>query len=177
MPSVLARSRAANSNRGAFSVTPSRVPTTTPPPSALRAALFHALLKSAEKEAVRADLTGGSAYVIAVRIAGTVDGLKVSHTLAGRLTVGADYTRSASATPSIDRVVAAILGKLNTKTREAVMRDLVAEFTANSGELPDAGSGVAEEAAQFLSRLRATKSVDARGPVSFRPGPVLNVVG
>lgn len=153
--------------------------------SAISAVAWHALLKVADKESVRDDLAPGSLHSIDMAVSGSIDGEDFEQHIAATMTVGHDSTRATSATPALAEVVGAILAKLNTATREAILRDLPEQFAAAGCQLPEVPSDIAEKAAAMLVRLRAKKSVDVRGPVSckYRLGevesdsPVFAVVG
>lgn len=133
------------------------------------AVAWHALLKTADKQAIRADLPAGSHHTVNLAISGDVDGEPFDQSFSAILSVGVDSTRATSATPSLEKIVGAILGKLNERTREAILRDLPEDFAANGCDLPEVPEAIAEKASAMLSRLRAKKSVDVRGSVSCKP--------
>jgi hypothetical protein len=139
-----------------------------PSPAGLAAIAWHALLKTADKEAVRDDLAPGSSHCVNLTVAGDVDGQSFERSISAVLSVGHDSTRATSATPAADRVIASILAKLNERTREAILRDLPEDFAANDCSLPDVAPELAVKAAAMLSRLRAKKPIDVRGSVSCR---------
>lgn len=132
------------------------------------AAVWFALAKTADKEANRDDLPAGSAHDVRLRITGEVDGNPVDQSIAAILTVGHDSTRATSATPAVDRLIGSILAKLNTATREAVLRELPEQFEAAGCVLPEVPADVVEKTATMLKRLRAKQSQAVRGPVSVK---------
>lgn len=146
---------------------------------ALSAITYAALAYAAGKEGDRDALDAGASHVFDLQISGTVDGLPVDRSLAGRLSVGRDSERASSATPNLPQVVAWILGKLNAATREAIVRDLPAEFAANGSALPEVPCGMVEAADALLGKLRATKRTKVRGSVvvEYATAPALRVVG
>lgn len=91
--------------------------------SPLAAVAWAAVEKVASKEAVRDDLASGASHVVQLTLAGEVDGAPIAQSFARVLTVGHDQRRAASTTPAQPRLVAAILAKLNTATRNRVLRN------------------------------------------------------
>lgn len=137
-------------------------------PAAARAELvaWQALSYVAGKQADRDSLTAGAAHHVRLEISGAIDGQPLEPVaFEGRLTIGHDSTRASSAVPNQGQVLAWILGKLNAATREAILRDLPAEFAAHGGALPEVPCGLVAEAETLLAALRTSKQVTARGPV------------
>jgi hypothetical protein len=140
----------------------------SPAPSAVAAIAWHALLKTADKEACRDDLEAGSTHIVNLNVAGDIDGQAFDQHITAVLAVGHESTRATSATPSVDRVIASILAKLNEATREAILRDLPEVYAANGCELPEVPAAIAEKTSAMLQRLRAKKQIDVRGSVSVK---------
>jgi hypothetical protein len=84
----------------------------------------------------------------------------------GTLTVGHDGTTSATSTPSATELLALVLGKLNTVTRESILRELPAEFVAAGGRLPVAEPSLVEAADVLCKSLRQKIDQPRRGAVS-----------
>lgn len=145
-----------------------RVPSSPVSQATLSAIAWHALLKTADKEAVRDNLTPATSHVVNLTVSGDVDGQAFERHIAGVLSVGSDSTRATSATPDLNRVVGSILAKLNERTRAAILRDLPEQFAEAGCELPEVSGAIAEETAVMLSRLRAKKSIAVRGSVSVK---------
>ena len=148
-------------------------------------ALWAALSRVADKEANRDDLPAGSAYIVNLLVTGEIDGQPIEQALSAVLTVGHDSTRATSATPAVDRLIGSILAKLNTVTREAILRELPEQFEAAGCVPPEVPADVVEKTAGMLKRLRAKQSQAVRGSVSVKyrlpaaakPRPRFAVVG
>ncbi len=88
--------------------------------------LIHALAVSAKKPATqcRPEL-----------LAGRYD-IDAAVSIQGILAVGENTEAASSVTPQPDQLLAYILGKLNTATREKLLRELPEEFVANGNDMP-----------------------------------------
>lgn len=128
-------------------------------------ALWASLAYVAGKEADRDALADGSVTSVDLIVSGSVGGLPIAERIRGQLTVGHSTEKSSSATPNLAHIVGAILGKLNLATREAVVRDLPAEYAAGGQCLPELSVGLAAQAESLLVALRQTKRVISRGAV------------
>jgi hypothetical protein len=118
--------------------------------------LSHALAVAVKKLAADSrDLLAPGAYEIAenVRIVGT-------------LTVGHDSETSATHTPSADLLLGLVLSKLNTATRESILRDVAADFAAAGNEYPDVPEEIVEATEAFTAGLRRKVTQKRRGAVS-----------
>ena len=73
--------------------------------------------------------------------------------------VGHQQKRTSSVNPQIAELIALILGKLNSATRNKILNDLPAEFQENDNRLPVANAALVEEVKQMLRKLRETKTV------------------
>ena len=83
----------------------------------------------------------------------------------GTLTVGHDSTTSATVTPSATELLALVLGKLNTATRESILRELPDDFAAAGGKMPDLEPSLVEAAGELCKALRQKVDQPRRGAV------------
>lgn len=130
----------------------------------LRAAVFAALGKVAEDEGDRDELADGAAHRFSLTISGDIDGHGFGQSFAGGLTVGHASNRASSTGPNQDHLLAYVLGKLNSATREKILRDTAAEFAA-AGELPAVADTDIAAARDFRASLRQKVSQYVRGSV------------
>lgn len=136
----------------------------------IESAAWSAIGKYAGKQANRDALPDGSNYSADLSVSGNIDGVEFAADVFGHLTVGYETTKASSATPQPARLIAAILSKLNSATREKVLRELPADFAAR-GELPDVSADIESAATAMLKQLRAAKQQTVRGSVSFAVRP------
>lgn len=124
--------------------------------SDLSTPLLHALAVAARKPAsdCRADLSPGR-YTIDAGIS-----------LEGILTVGEDTVAATSATPQSDMLLAFILAKLNSATREKLLRELPEDFATGGYEMPQADESLVDAVRDMLANLRRTVTRPRRGSVS-----------
>jgi hypothetical protein len=139
-----------------------------PSRAAIGAVAWHALSRIADKESCRDDLRAGGVHVINLAISGSVDGQPVRESVDAILTVGHDSERASSSLPAVGHLIAAILAKLNTATREAVLANLPTEFAQNGYQLPIVPDTLIAQATAMLVRLRATQTVPVRGSVACK---------
>jgi hypothetical protein len=137
----------------------------------LAAVAWHALLKTADREAVRDDLSAGTAHTIDLAVSGTVDGEEFFEHIVGQLSVGHDSQRASSANPPLDKLIGYILSQLNESHRNAILR-LPALYAEQGCELPEVSPAIAAETDAFLKKFRAAKTAKVRGSVSFKRCPV-----
>ena len=125
-------------------------------PSDLSPPLFHALAVAAKKPAAdcRSDL-GPGRYDIDAAVS-----------LRGVLTVGEDTVTASSVTPQSDQLLALVLAKLNTATREKLLRELPQDFVDNGSEMPPTDEGLVEAVREMLTKLRRRVTRPRRGSVS-----------
>ncbi len=83
----------------------------------------------------------------------------------GVLTVGEDSVTASSVTPQTDELLAHILGKLNTATRDKLLRELPQEFAANGNEMPKADESLIDAVHDMLQKLRRKVTRPRRGSV------------
>jgi hypothetical protein len=136
--------------------------------SDLPAPLVHALAVAAKKPAAdcRADLAPGR-YDIDAAVA-----------IRGQLVVGEDSVTASSVTPQADQLLALVLAKLNTATREKLLHELPAEFAANGNEMPATDESLVEAVREMLTKLRRRVTRPRRGSVrgSFDLAAVPSIV-
>jgi hypothetical protein len=132
------------------------VPLSSDAAKALSPPLIHALAVAAKKPAAecRSDLAPGR-YDIDAAVS-----------VRGVLSVGEDTMTASSVTPQPDELLAHILSKLNTATREKLLRELPEEFVANGNEMPAAEESLVEAVREMLTKLRRRVSRPRRGAVS-----------
>lgn len=127
---------------------------------------WQALSYVAGKESDRDALQAGATHTVDLILAGRIDGRPIEAlAISGRLNVGQDSVRASSSVPNCSQVLGWILGKLNQATREAVLRDLPAEFAGNGSSLPEVASGLVAQAEGLMAALRSTKQTAVRGSV------------
>jgi len=137
-------------------------------PTVNRAVAWHALSRIADKESCRDDLRAGGVHVVKLAVSGTIDGQPVHESLDAILTVGHDSERASSSLPAVGHLVAAILAKLNTATRDSILANLPSEFVDNGYTLPAVPDTLIAQATGMLTRLRATQTVPVRGSVACK---------
>jgi len=135
-------------------------------PAVVAAAAYTALAKVGGKEANRDDLAAGATHAVRLAIAGQIDGEEFETYIAADLSVGHDSTRASSTGPKQGELIAVILGKLNTATRDKILRELPEEFAANDNQLPAVDTTAVDAVDSMLKRLRAKKTQNVRGSVS-----------
>lgn len=126
-----------------------------------------AIAKTADKWSDRDELADGAAYRVACDVTGTVNDVPFRLPIATTLTVGHEQMRASSVTPGVPNIIAAILGKLNTRTRESVVQQILDEYAA-SGDI-SCDDHMLEMVDIFLAGLRQQKMTVARGPVKANP--------
>jgi hypothetical protein len=132
----------------------------------LNTALF-AVQKATAKHQERESLAPGS-YECDITITGTVDANPVYARFLGSLSVGTDTVANSSSGPNQAELLAVVMGKLNSATREKITRELADAFSANGNRLPEVPAAQIEAAEMLLKRLRSTISQARKGTVSFK---------
>ena len=134
-----------------------------------RAAVVAAALgKFAARHTDRDAMPDDAEYNVDIAIAAKVDGEPYTAEIAAGVHVGRLSTRASSVGHSQDHLIAAILAKLNTTTRDKVLRDLPDEFERVGGLPPVTDEALAAVEA-FRKRLRAKVSQQVRGSVKVDP--------
>ena len=158
-----ATSTARKSNRSTSATTPA-----TPDLLATRAAMFAFIGKLAADEGERDDMTDGQHSEVTLSIVAEVDGKRCHHAFAGTVDVGHASTRASSVGPNQDELLALVLAKLNTVTRDKLCRDLASEFAAAGGKLPAVDKSIVDQAAKLKSDLRQKVDQPVRGSVRVK---------
>ncbi len=131
----------------------------------LRSAVFAALEKIGSKQKEPRELVNGRQHSIRMLITGEIDDQLFEQSVVSILSIGHAQQRSSSVNPQVPELVAYILGKLNTVTRERILADVPVEFRQNENRLPESSPELLERSKAMLKELRQTKKVIARGPV------------
>jgi hypothetical protein len=131
-------------------------PSPTTLPSTLSAVQWAALGVAARKPATatRDELSPGEHEIdVTLRVCGNV-------------TVGHDSETAATVTPSADVLLGVVLAKLNTATRDAILRELPADFAAAGQDYPIVPPAIVEQAEALTASLRRKVTQHRRGAVS-----------
>ena len=125
-------------------------PPLLPPP------LAHALLVGTRKPATdcRADLAPGR-YDIDAAVS-----------IRGLLSVGEDSLAASAIVPQADQLLAVLLAKLNSATRDKLLRELPDEFVRAGNQMPETELSRVDDARELLSRLRRSVTRTRRGAVT-----------
>ena len=119
---------------------------------ALGAAELHALVvlgRTADRDALP---SGDHEIDMTLRVTGT-------------LHVGADSVTAKTCTPDQSDLLAAILAKLNTVTREQILRELPEEFAGAGNRFQVPNPAIARDVKRMLQRLRRKVAQPRRGDV------------
>lgn len=129
------------------------------------AATWFGLEKIAGKEADRSSLAVGT-HALQLSIDGRVMDQPISLAIDGTLAVAPNSTRADSSGPSKALLVGWILAKLNTATREKILRELPELWAEHKETLPDLDQDLVAATSQLLKRMRAKKRITISGAVS-----------
>ena len=140
------------------------------------AAIWAAISKLGEKTGNREELSPGS-YDVDLYIAGQVNkGPVFRASYSGPLTVAEDTSVAPSHFPGGESLLLAVaLSKLNEQTRNAVLRDVLADYSR--GELPEAEAGLVETVKSTCKQIRAMHKAPRKGSVSFAGKPSQPTLG
>lgn len=127
--------------------------------------VWAAMEKVGQKKLKPKMLKEDSRHLVALRVEGEVDGIPFRQCLTSIVSIGQEQEKSSSVTPQVPILVAYILSKLNSATRDRLLSDIPEDFLENDNQLPDVDAGVLDEAKQMLKKLRNSKTVTARGPI------------
>lgn len=129
--------------------------------------------KIIEKEMVRDEIVDGSNHKVELMIAARIDGQHVfSRQYEADFSVGHTSERASGQNPNVAKLLACVLSKLNTQTREALLRDLPQEFAANGGEFPPVDESISAAADGMLKQMRAAMpKTKVRGAISVKHNP------
>jgi hypothetical protein len=131
----------------------------------LAALVCAAMEKIGSKQLDHELLPEGSQHVISLTVSGDIDGQAFFQSFNSQLTIGHDHTKATSATPQQPQLLGYILGKLNQKTRDKILREIPEDFTNNDCVLPEVSQQLLTSASEFLKQLRSHKTVNARRSV------------
>ena len=135
---------------------------------ALRAAAWATLCKIGEKESSRDDIPDGLSGKVELLIAARINGKVIQETFDATINVGHSSQRASSVNPQPAALLALVLSKLNTATREKILNELPADFVANGNAIPEVAKDLTDAADNLLSKLRASKPQTVRGNVSVK---------
>jgi hypothetical protein len=122
----------------------------------LSPSLWHALAVAARKPAANCrDGLAPGVYEVCetVRVVGT-------------LSVGHDADTAATVTPGADVLLGLVLAKLNSTTRQAILRELPADFAAAGADYPAVPDEIVAEAEALTAQLRRKVTQHRRGAVT-----------
>lgn len=135
--------------------------------------LWSALAACAGKRTDRERLTAGDKHVVALTVAGEVDGAWIEREIVGELLVNHDQQVASSVAPDYERLVGLLLEEIPIRRRLRLVADLPQRLV-DDGELPAAADAETPGlVAQFLKCLRQQKTGSRRGSVRFEPQPTL----
>ncbi len=135
---------------------------------ALRAAAYTTLAKIADKEISRDDIPDGFSGKVELLIAARINGKIIQEVFDSTISVGHASQRASTVTPQPAALLALVLSKLNTATREKILNELPADFVANGNAMPEPSPELTAEAEGLLAKLRANKPQTVRGNVSVK---------
>ena len=127
--------------------------------------VWAAMEKVGHKQLKPKMLAEGSRHMVALRVEGEVDGVPFRQSLTSVVSIGYEKEKSSSVNPQVPELVAYILSKLNSSTRNRILNDIPDEFVENGNQLPTPSPVLVDEARHMLKRLRQTRTVTARGPI------------
>jgi hypothetical protein len=127
--------------------------------------VWAAMEKVGHKQLKPKMLAEGSRHLVALRVEGEVDGVPFRQKLTSVVTIGHEQEKTSSVNPQVPELVAYILSKLNSATRDRLLSNIPNEFVENGNQLPKPSLVLVDEAKQMLKQLRETKTVTARGPI------------
>jgi len=144
---------------------PETVPLT---PDRVAAVTWAMLAKVAAKEKRRDLLAAGGSYKGQLYLVAEIGGARFMKLINTELSVGHSSRRGKSVAPNPTALVALILSKLNTATRERLVRDLPELFAAAGNRLPEVEPVMLTLADSLVTRLRAKETHLVEGTVSCR---------
>ena len=132
---------------------------------ALSSTVWASLEKISSKEKRFELVERGSSHELSFHIDGTVNGKPFGQSISSIVTIGHDQIKATSSTPELPKLIAFVLSKLNRKTREKILDEIPTEFSENDCQLPEVSNELTFDAEKMLKRLRAAKTIKARGAV------------
>jgi len=130
----------------------------------MRHLLWAAMQKIGQKELDSGKLPESTSHSVNLQIRGTIDGRPISESIESMVSIGESQTKSSSVNPQMPELVAWILSKLNSATRERILADLPEEFVELGG-MPESSDALVDKSNALLKQLRQTRTVNARGPI------------
>ena len=131
----------------------------------LSSVIWAAMEKIGSKQMKSENLAEGSKHEIQLKVSGTVDGQSFEQSISSIVAIGHEQVRASSVNPQVPELLAYLLGKLNTATRNKILTDVPTDFRNNDNRLPEPCPVLLDDARQMLKTLRQTKTVTARGTV------------
>ncbi len=131
----------------------------------LSSVVFAAMEKVGAKQKKPDHLADGASHSVRMLIKGEVDGQLFEQSIVSIVSIGHRQEKSSSVNPQVAELIAYMLSKLNTATRERILADVPSEFRDNGQQLPELSKELVNAAKAMLKQLRETKTVTARGPV------------
>lgn len=135
------------------------------------AAAWAAVEYLTKKNTNRDELTAGACYGVNLQIVAQIDNGPIYRAgFAGNLTVGHDAEVAASHVPGGDKLLLAVaFSKMNAATREATIRDILADYAG--GKLPEVDAGLLAAVENLQATLRAGAKQKRRGSVKYDGKP------
>jgi hypothetical protein len=131
----------------------------------LSSVVFAAMEKVGAKQKKPDHLADGASHSVRMLIKGEVDGQLFEQSIVSIVSIGHRQEKSSSVNPQVAELIAYVLSKLNSATRERILADVPTDFCDNGMQLPESSKELVNSAKAMLKKLRATKTVTARGPV------------
>ena len=124
--------------------------------------------KVAAKEQRRDLLETGVTYKGHLHVVANLDGATFEKVIDAQLSVGHESSRATSIAADRTALIALVLSKLNTATRENLVRDLPELFAGAGNQLPEVDPTMLALAESLLKRLRGKGTQTVKGTVGCR---------
>lgn len=129
----------------------------------LRHLAWAAMEKIGKKELDPKALSQGTSHTVSLQIAGLIDEQPFTETIESIISVGHEQQKTSSVNPQVAELIAWILSKLNSATRDRILSDLPEEFATHG--MPESSPSFVDDVNHMLLQLRQVKTVTARGPI------------
>lgn len=136
-----------------------------PPTDVAWAAIEKIAAKQKLAEQPKSGAAEGISSSIQLVLSGAIDGQPFRQSFDSVITIGHGLSKTSSVTPAVPELLAHVLSRLNERTRERILADVVDDFVANGNALPVSDEGLVARCNELLAELRSTRTVIARGPV------------